>query len=157
MDVRFSTVKQISRLALIGCVGLTSAAVFLPGMPSHLFASASSIAECYAVGCVVMLLLFVGFPRSRRSDLAELAILAGALMMIGQFALGHKVNILPLLGWSAGALTVLGSSHIERVRSMTRRGPAQPFSIAYEDDRRASRNRGFLAPPAKAAKFVQSA
>jgi hypothetical protein len=129
--------------------------MFWQGVPEQFYVFGGIVAVFYLAGCALTLLLFLGFPRVRRSDLAELAILFGALAMIAKFALSHEIDTLALAGWSAGALTMVGATHVERVRSMTRRCPNEAFSIAYDDERRAARKPSLLAPPATPGKFIQ--
>jgi len=154
MAVRFNTVKQTSRLVLIGCASMVGVFYLDQDIAKQVYAVASAAAPSYVAGSLVSFLLFVGFPKSRRSDLAELAILVGSLGVIGDFLLFHQVGLVPLIAWSMGTISVLVASHIERLRSMTRRSPTKPFSLAYEDERRRMRSPGFLAPSAMSNKLA---
>ncbi len=155
MSVKFNTVRNGSRLAIIASIIVINISVFWQVLPDQFYSFGEIMAVFYLAGCAITLLLFLGFPRMRRSDLAELAILAGALAMIAKFALSHEIDTLALAGWSAGALTMVVATHVERVRSMTRRCPDEVFSISYDDDRRATRKPSLLAPPATPGKFIQ--
>ena len=136
MKPQFETVKFFNRVLLAGCSLGVILAPFGHALPAEWAQHLSAAGLAFVEAVVIALVAFFAFPRMRRADLVRLTITLGAVVCLGQHVCGAVLRLASVVGWSAGALSVVAVSYSERVRSATRRTPYAPFTLAVQKDRR---------------------
>ena len=89
----------------------------------------------------VALLAFTIAPRTRRTDLALMALALGVLIEVVQGATGRSLSLTDLLSDAAGIAAAMVPTWVERLRHDARRNPFLPFADIVALDRRRSRRR----------------
>ena len=136
MKPKFETAMVFSRVLLVCCgVGVALAPLGHP-LSSFWVEQLSAAGEAYVEAVILALVAFFAFPNMRRADLVRLTIALGAVTFLGQHLCGAPLRLASVVGWSAGALSVVAVSYSERVRSATRRTPYAPFSLSVPNNRR---------------------
>lgn len=108
---------------------------------------------------------FLAFPRMRRTDLVNAALIMGAAVEVVQmFDAGRTASFADWAADAAGILTVYGSSLIEGVRKMARENGDVSLSALAKIDRRRTRKRikivftpGSTAASDRSARFADRA
>ncbi|PZR36541.1 VanZ family protein [Caulobacter segnis] len=104
----------------------------------------------------LLAIAFLGFPRSRRSDLAIAALVLGAAIEVAQL-FGHRsASISDWLADAAGVFAVYGASMIEQVRKAAREHGHLTFAQLAALDRRRRRRQRATFEPARGASAAVS-
>ena len=141
-----TTQRACQLLALLALVGLFAIYVS-PSFVALCVPYAPAVDVCFIDAFCLTVLVYVSFPRSRRSDLTLVVNVASVLLAItaagirlttGHVALPHGLEMLGV--GAAGTMAGFLPCQVERLRYLRRTQPYRTFSeIAASDRRRQSR------------------